>query len=390
MIEKIDRLVKENKDYVINLRRHFHMNPEPSWKEYETSKRVKQELEKMNIPYMSIADTGIIATIKGNKEGKTVALRADMDALEIQEEGDREYKSKKDGLMHACGHDGHTAMLIGAAKVLNGMKEEINGTVKLLFQPAEEMVQGAKKIIEENGLKGIDNIFGMHLWSDLETGKINCEKGPRMAAGDYVIIDIEGVGGHGSMPHQGVDAGVITAAFLLNIQSVVSREMSPLDSVVLSFGKINTGTRFNVIPSKAHIEGTARCFSNEIQDDLPKIIKRYGDYLAKSYRGKFHLEYLKGTPPTINEEISVEIATSAVKSFLGEEALVSFEKLTGSEDMAYYLNEIPGAIAFIGCRNEEKGSNYPQHHSKFDIDEDSLGIGTELYVRYAVGFLNQE
>ncbi len=385
----ISKLVKKNKDYVINLRRHFHMNPEPSWKEYETSKYIKEELEKMNIPYESIAETGIIATIRGNQEGRTVALRADMDALEVQEENDREYASKNEGIMHACGHDGHTAMLLGAAKALIELKDDIKGTVKLFFQPAEEMVQGAKKIVEENGLEGVDNIFGIHLWSDLETGKVNCEKGPRMAAGDYVIVDIEGVGGHGSMPDQGVDAGVITAAFLLNIQSLVSREMSPLESVVLSFGEIKTGTRFNVIPSKAHIEGTARCFDPEIQDNLPKIIKRYGDFIAESYRGKFNLEYIKGTPPTINEEESVKIATEVVKGFLGEDSLTHLEKQTGSEDMAYYLSEIPGAIAFVGCKNEEKGANFPHHHPKFDIDEDSLEIGTELYVRYAMDFLNR-
>jgi len=210
-----------------------------------------------------------------------------------------------------------------------------------------------------------------------------------MAAGDYVIIDIEGVGGHGSMPDQGVDAGVITAAFLLNIQALVSREMSPLESVVLSFGEIKTGTRFNVIPSKAHIEGTARCFDPEIQDNLPEIIKRYGDYIAESYRGKFDLKYIKGTPPTINEEESVEFATIALKKFLGEDAMTHLDKQIGSEDMAYYLSEVPGAIAFVGCRNDEKGAKYPHHHPKFDIDEDSLEIGTELYVRYAIDYLNR-
>lgn len=180
----IEKLIKENKDYVVNLRRHFHMNPEPSWKEFETSKYVKNELDKMGIPYESFAGTGIVATIKGESEGKTVALRADMDALEVQEENDCDYASKNEGVMHACGHDGHTAMLLGAAKVLNEMKEEIKGSVKLFFQPAEEMVQGAKKMVEEGALKGVDSIFGIHLWSDLETGKINCESGPRMAAGD--------------------------------------------------------------------------------------------------------------------------------------------------------------------------------------------------------------
>ncbi|MCK5763900.1 MAG: amidohydrolase [Clostridiales bacterium] len=384
----ISKLVQQNKKFVINTRRHLHMHPEPSWKEFETSAFVKEELEKMGIPYISIAKTGVVATIKGDKKGKTVALRADMDALEVTEENNVEYKSKKNGIMHACGHDGHTAMLLGAAKALVEMKEKINGTIKLFFQPAEEMVQGARLMIQEGALENIDGIMGIHLWSGIETGKISCEAGPRMASGDYVIVDIEGKGGHGSMPNQGVDAITVAADFLMNVQSMVSRETNPLESVVVTFGEIKSGSRFNIIAGKAHLEGTARCFNPEIRAQLPEIIDRYGKCIAEAHRAKFELEYKEGTPPTINDAYCSKIASQSVLEFLGDDGLVIYEKTTGSEDMAYYLEKIPGIIAFVGARNDEKEANFAHHHPRFNIDEDALEIGTELYIRFAIDFLN--
>lgn len=383
-------MVKQNRDYVINARRHFHKNPELSWQEYETSKFIKFELDKMNIPYISIAETGIIATIKGDSSGKTVAIRADMDALQVTEKNELEYASKNIGVMHACGHDGHSAMLLGAAKVLNEMKENINGVVKLFFQPAEEMVQGAKLMIQEGALDNVDGIMGIHLWSGLEIGKVSCEAGPRMASGDYVVIDIKGEGGHGSLPHQGVDAVSATSDFIMNVQSMISREASPLESVVLTFGEVKSGTRFNVLAGEAHIEGTVRCFNPEIRKALPGMIKRIGEYTAESYRAKFILDYSEGTPPTINNQYCSDIATQSVVDFLGEEGLTTQDKTTGSEDMAYYLEKIPGLIAFVGSRNDEKKANFPHHHPNFNIDEDALEIGTELYVRFAINFLNDK
>ncbi|KUO76246.1 MAG: peptidase M20 [Clostridia bacterium BRH_c25] len=383
----ISQLVKEYESYIVSLRRHFHMYPELSWSEFETSKRIKAELDEMGIPYRSLAGTGILATIEGKQPGKTVALRADIDALNVKEENQLEYNSKNEGFMHACGHDGHTAMLLGAAKVLNALKGEFSGTVKLFFQPAEEQAAGARKMIEEGALEEIDGIMGIHLWSGLPTGKISCEAGPRMASGDYVIVDIEGKGGHGSLPHQTVDTVLVTAAFLLNIQSIISREISPLDPAVITFGEVKTGTRFNVIPEKAHLEGTFRCFDPKIRAQLPKIIERYANYIAESYRASGKCTFHEGMPPTINDSGCSEIAKQSVLDFLGEEGLALFEKTTGSEDMAYYLEKVPGIIAFVGTQNPGKGSDFPHHHPKFNIDEDSLIIGTELYVRFALNFI---
>jgi len=385
----INNIIKKNRDYTIQIRRYLHMHPESSWNEINTSAYIKKELDKMNVPYISIARNGIIATIDGLSQGKTVALRADMDALEITEKNTVDYISKNPGIMHACGHDGHSAMLLAAVKALLELKDQIKGTVKFFFQPAEELVEGAKLMIKEGALKDVDGLLGIHLWSGIETGKISCEAGPRMASGDYVIVDIVGKGGHGSMPNQCVDATLVTAAFINNIQSLVSREMSPLEPVVLSFGDIASGTRFNIISESSHIEGTARCFNSDIQKKLPEIIERYGNYICQSYNANFKLDYHIGTPPTINNERCSKIAQESVIDFLTKDGLVNYEKTTGSEDLAYYLEEVPGLIAFVGSKNIKKETDFAHHHPRFNIDEDALEIGTELYVRFAIDFLEK-
>lgn len=379
---------RSNKDYVIGLRRDFHKHPERSLEEYRTSKRIKEELDKMGIPYVAVAETGVVATIKGNNPGKTVALRADMDALSVFEENDVEYKSKVDGMMHACGHDGHTAMLLGAAQVLNDIKDQINGTVKLFFQPAEEVAKGAKAMVDNGVLEGVDGVFGIHLWSGLECGKVSVEEGPRMAAADIFKIHVKGKGGHGSLPHQGVDAVVASAAIIMNLQSIVSRETSPLDSVVVSVGALHSGTRFNVIASEAVLDGTARYFNPELREEIPKMIERVAKSTAEAYRAEAKLEYRYGTPISINDKECSKIAEKSVIKLLGEDGLSLLDKLTGGEDMAEYMNRVPGVLAFVGAGNPEKGAAYPHHHGKFNIDEDSLEIGTSVYVQYALDFLD--
>ena len=386
----VKELGKKYKDYVIELRREFHMYPESSFEEFRTSKRVKEELDKMGIPYESLAGTGVLATLKGDKPGKTVALRADMDALEIQETNDVEYKSKNDGKMHACGHDAHTSMLLGAAKMLSENKDSINGTIMFIFQPAEEVAGGAKKMIEESDfLDNVDSVFGIHVWSDLETGKVSVDAGPRMASADFFDIKVTGRAGHGSMPHQTVDAVVVGSAIVMNLQSFVSREMSPLDSVVLSIGSFHSGTRFNIIAGEAVLSGTSRCFSPEIREQFPIAIERIAKSTAEAYRATAELDYTHGTPPTINDEESALIAQGSVTKLLGESGNISMPKTTGGEDFSFFLEKVPGAFAFVGVRNDEKNANFPHHHDKFNIDEDGLEIGSNLYAQYALDFLNK-
>jgi len=385
---KVKELVEKNKDEIISWRREFHENPELSWEEIRTGNRVCEELTKLNIKIKRVAKTGVLGILKGDKPGKTVALRADMDALPIQEANNIPYKSKKEGIMHACGHDGHTAMLLGAAKILKQMRDKIKGTIIFIFQPAEEKAQGASKIIEEGAVKGIDAILGIHFWADLPIGKVSLEPGPRMASTAMFKITIKGKGGHGSMPYQGIDAIMVASALVINLQSIVSREISPLDPAVVTIGKFNGGEAWNILCDKVILEGTTRCFNNQIINKFPIVIERIIKRTAEAYRAEGKLEYTLLTPVLINDlNLSNISSQSLIKNF-GEESVVKLEKTMGGEDFASYTQEIPSIFALVGARNEDKGAKYPHHHKNFNIDEDALVIGTSLYSQFALDFLN--
>ena len=382
-------ILDAQKEYVISMRREFHTNPELSWNEVRTSKRIKEELDKMGIPWQPCAKTGVLALVEGELAGGVVALRADIDALPVTEENDVPYKSANQGVMHACGHDGHAAMLLGAARALAEIRSELSGTVKLLFQPAEEKAGGAKLMIEEGALEGVEAIMGIHLWNNIPSGKINIQPGPRMASGDVVSIDFIGKGGHGSLPNQTVDPIVVASSFVMNSQAMLSREKSPLESVVFTLGEFKAGTRFNVIPEKAHMEGTFRCFSEESRKRTGEAIKRYADETAKTYRAEAVVSIAEAMPATINDPAVTETVKTVAEKVVGSENLVWQDKTTGSEDMAYYLQKIPGAIAFVGSGYGEEGLTFPHHHPKFNINEESLANGTALYFGFAVEYLGQ-
>ena len=384
---KVRELAKKYKEQIIAWRREFHENPELSWEEVRTGERVREELIRMNIVVKGVAKTGILGILKGDKPGKTVALRADMDALPIKEENNVPYKSKNEGVMHACGHDGHTAMLLGAAQILSKMKNEIKGTVIFIFQPAEEKIQGALEMIKEGAIEGVDAILGIHLWADLVTGEVSLESGPRMASADMFKITIKGKGGHGSMPNQGVDAIVAASAIVIGLQSIVSREISPLDTAVVTIGKFHGGERFNVLCDEVLMEGTTRCFNPQVRDKFPVMMERIIKETAKAYRAEGELEYILGNPPVINNSQISKIASQAVINNFGEGSVIKLEKITGGEDFAFYAQEVPGVMALVGARNESKGAMYPHHHKKFNIDEDALIIGTTLYSQFALDFL---
>lgn len=384
--KNIQKLGEKYKDYMVEMRRYFHENPEPSTEEYNTSAKIKEELDKMGISYVSAAGTGIIGTIQGGKPGKTVALRADMDALQVKECTGLPFASKKEGLMHACGHDGHIASLLGAAKILNEIKDEIQGTVKLFFQPAEETAWGAKKMIEEGALEGVDGVFGIHIWADIELGKISVEAGPRMASTDLFRIKVTGKGGHGSLPHQGVDAVVAGSAIVMNLQSIVSREISPLETAVVSVGQIKSGSRFNVIAPEAFMDGTTRAFSAEVRGKFHGMIDRIAKNTAAAYRAEAVTEYEYLVPVTINDERCSKIAEEAVRETFGEEALTTFPKITGSEDFSYFSNEREGVLCFVGTGTE---NYYPHHHPKFSVDERALPVAASMYAAYAVNYLKK-
>ncbi|OEP29043.1 peptidase M20, partial [Listeria monocytogenes] len=262
MNQKIKQAVLNNEEAMIAFRRDLHMHPELQWQEFRTTDKVAKELDKLGIPYRRTEPTGLIAELKGGKPGKTVALRADMDALPVQElNQDLLYKSTEDGKMHACGHDAHTAMLLTAAKALALVKDELQGTVRFIFQPSEEIAEGAKAMIAQGAMEGVDHVFGIHIWSQTPSGKISCVVGSTFASADIIQIDFKGQGGHGAMPHDTIDAAVIASSFVMNLQSIVSRETDPLDPVVVTIGKMEVGTRYNVIAENARLEGTLRCFN---------------------------------------------------------------------------------------------------------------------------------
>ena len=294
------------------------MNPEPSLNEYNTSKVIQEELKKLGIPFEIVAKTGIIVTIKGKNPGKTVLLRADMDALEVYEKNDVSYKSQKDGLMHACGHDGHIAMLLGAAHVLNDVKNDFSGEVKLLFQPAEETAQGAKAVIEESKItNSIDAAFAIHLWQGVPVGKISLESGARMAAADLFSIKVKGKSGHGSMPHETIDAVVVASAIVMNLQHLVSRNTNPLDTLVVTVGKLVAGTRHNIIAGEALLEGTIRSFSDEVWKKVPEQLERVVKNTAAAYDASVEINLTRATPPLVNnQDISNILKNSAVKLYL--------------------------------------------------------------------------
>ena len=384
-------ITKKYKDYIIEKRRYFHMNPEPSFNEYNTSKVIQEELTKIGIPFEIFAKTGIIATIKGKNLGKTVLLRADMDALEVCEKNNVNYKSQKEGLMHACGHDGHIAMLLGAAHVLNEIKNDISGEIKLFFQPAEEVAKGAKAVIEESRITDfIDAAFAIHLWQGIPVGKISLESGARMAAADMFSIKVKGKSGHGSMPHETVDAVVVASAIVMNLQHLVSRNTNPLDTLVVTVGKLTAGTRYNIIAGDALLEGTIRSFSDEVWKKVPKQLERVVKNTVATYGAEAEIDLFRATPPLVNNQDISDILKVSAEKLYSEEVVIKYEKTPGGEDFAYFTQAAPGALAFVGIRNDEKGIKSPHHNETFDMDEEALEMGTNLYVQFAVDFLNSK
>ncbi|SIQ68195.1 amidohydrolase [Halanaerobium kushneri] len=378
---------KSIENYIINFRRDLHKNPELSSEEYQTQAKIINELEKMEIEYRKVGNTSLIATLKGKKSGKTIALRGDMDALPIKEEADLDFKSQKSGIMHACGHDAHTAMLLGAAKILSGMRDEIVGEIKFFFQEGEETFLGAKEIIKAGGMEEVDACFGMHGMPELETGYVNIEPGYRMAGSDTIYVKFEGVSGHGSAPHRAKDTIYPACTFVTDLQGIVTKNIDAQKPLVLSVGKFVGGTKANVVAKYTELDITMRYFDSEVRKKAHQAIKRHAKAIADAYELKVDIRIEDGTPSLYNDEsLTVLAAQSAAKVF-GKGRNKTIPKYMGSEDMAYYFKHAKGVYAFIGYRNEEKEAVYFPHHEKFKIDEDYMKYGTALHVQFALDFL---
>lgn len=373
---------------LINWRRDLHQIPEIDYNLPMTSQYIKCRLDEMNISYNIIAKSGIIAVIEGNRAGPTIAIRADMDALPMKEETGLSYASKNN-FMHACGHDAHMASLLGAARILKKYERDLKGKISLLFQPAEENCMGAKLMIEDGALEDVEEIFGLHVFADIECGKISIESGPRMAASDIFSIKIKGKSGHAGKPHQCVDASLVAAATIMNLQSIVSREEDPIDSAVVTVGQLQAGKQHNIIPGEALIRGTVRSFSLNNAKEIQKSIKRIAHGTAAIYGATAEIDYtLSAHPVVLNDEEVTTTALNGAKKIFKESQLVSVSKMMLGEDFSVYQKRIPGVFAFVGAGNEEIDRAYPNHSDKFNIDEKAVINSTALYVAFAMEALN--
>ena len=392
-MEKTMQLAMENKDYIVEMRRHFHSHPEASEHEVNTSKRIFEELEKMGLePKMVCSSgTGVMCDIKGKGPGKTIALRADMDALSVQELNDVPYKSTVDGMMHACGHDAHTATLLGAAKILTACRDDFNGTVRLLFQPAEETGYGAKAMIEDGCLDGVDATMGTHVNPSIKAGTFSVEAGPRLAAATWFKYRFIGKPGHGAQPHQGVDAGLAACAAALDLQHVVSREFPADQPLVITIGKIEAGTRFNVIAAEATLEGTVRCYDPDIFRAVPASMARVVKSVADAYRCQLVVEKHDAvTMPCYNPDAPTLRGQATVKKLFGEEGLAHVPASMGGEDYSFMMDKVADSLLInVGTGNAEKGCCEPNHSGRFNVDEDALPGASAVYAQYAMDYLNE-
>ena len=388
--EKIKNSITNYSDELTALRRQLHSEPELSFEEVKTTAFVCDYLDKLGISYRKTEPTGVIAEIQGASSGKTVALRGDMDALSVEQLNKHvPYASKLDGKMHACGHDAHTSMLLIAAKALADVKDELPGNVRLLFQPAEEIAQGAKAMVEQGAMEGVDNVFGIHIWSQLPTHTVSCPPGPSFAAADIFKVRFKGKGGHGAIPQDCIDAVIVASSFVMNVQTVISRAIDPLNPAVLTVGKMEVGTRFNVIAENALIEGTVRTFNQDTRDQIEKGIAQYAEQVAAIYGATAEVEYIRGTEPVINDEASANLVQQVAAEAFGPDVLFNEKPTMGAEDFSFFLDEAPGSFALVGSGNPEKDTEWSHHHGNFDIDEDALATGAELYAQYAWAYLNK-
>ena len=388
--KKIEEKVEEINDWVIDLRRDFHRHPEPSRKEFRTSKKVEETLKELGVEVETgYYNTGVVGLIRGNNEGRTLALRFDMDALEMDEETNLPFSSENDGVMHACGHDGHTAMGLGVAKVLMEMRDEINGNIKLIFQPAEEDAQsggGSQYMIEDGALENpkVDAMVGMHLWPALKLGTIGTKVGPIMAASDPVTIEVIGKGAHASLPNMAVDPIVIGSQIINNIQTIVSRHVDPFEQAVVTFGVFDGGTRYNTIPEKIKLEGTVRTFNEEVREKVYNRIFTIAEKTAESMGGKANVNYTKSYPSTINDETMVNMAKSSIKDLFGEEAYKTVERpASGGEDFAYFAKEVPSVYLWLGYDKDDE-EIHPPHSPKYSFDESALSYGVKSFCKIAL------
>lgn len=388
-MEKLFALLKEYEEEMISIRRFLHEYPEISYQEVKTPAYIADYHEKLGHDVRTgVGGRGVVATLRGGKPGKTVALRADFDALAIQEENDLPYKSKIDGAMHACGHDGHTATLLVLAKALNKIQEDIEGTIVFIHQFAEEIAPGgAISMIEDGCLDGVDAIFGTHIWSTFPLGTIQVKEGPIMAAADQFNILIQGQGGHGSEPHLTKDAVMVGSQFVASAQQIVSRRANPLHPAVVSVGHFEALNPFNVIADTAKLIGTVRTFDEDTRDLIEKELNNYLSSTCQLFGATYEYQYKRGYPAVVNHPEEAAFIANISKEIEEVTEVVECDPLMGGEDFAYYLQHVKGAFFFTGAQDPNWKITYPHHHPRFNIDERSLLIAAKTLGTAALKFL---
>ena len=389
-------------DYIIGIRRTLHKHPELSGQEFQTQQLIRNELDKLGIPHRTLHKTDILAEIAGlqtrpeenaalppEKYSKTVLLRADLDALPITENSDAPYVSQSPGVMHACGHDSHTAMLLGAAKLLWDSRDHFSGTVRLMFQPAEETGRETRTLIDRGMLDGVDTVFAIHVAPDLPTGKICILPGPCMAGVDDFSIRLTSPGGHGATPHLGSDTLLAGAHLAVNLQQIVSREIDPQKPAVLTIGIFQAGTKVNLLAQEAVLSGNIRFFDKELSGYFKEALTRYSEHTAAMYRCSSEVTYTPSLLPTVNDAACCGTAKNAAMTVWGEDNLIKRPASMTSEDFSRYLEAVPGVMVFLGTSDGTQKTSWPLHHECFDLDESALLNGCRLYAAYAWEWLFQ-
>jgi amidohydrolase len=381
----ISKEVKANKTELVKLRRAIHEWPEPGFKETKTAKLIRSKLDSWGVEHRPLCGTGTVALVRGAKPGPTVLLRADMDALPLTEENKVPYRSKVPGFMHACGHDGHVAMALVAARLLQQRRRDLAGTVKLMFQPAEEGPGGAVPMLEAGLLEGpkVDAAFAIHLWNDQPVGKVGCRAGPVFAAQDEFHMKVIGKGGHGAQPHQTVDPVALAAQIVTACQQIVSRKVNPTKTAVVTFGQIHGGTRHNIIPDVVELSGTLRSLDAEVRKQLRREVEYVSNTVAKALGGRVELELIPGYSATVNDPRMTEVAREAASEAVSARNVVEQDITMGAEDMSYVLERVPGCYMVVGSSNKKRGLVFPHHSAQFDFDEAALEVGVEVWLRLA-------
>lgn len=434
--KQVQKLAAALEPYLIEKRRFFHAHPELSGKEVNTTAAIAEELDAIGVEYAYLPDfepgpapinfeenpelehmkqasiqvlnnsettikpfSGLIVTIKGeapdayDEQGRPrhrIALRSDIDALPIAEQTNAPYASQNEGVMHACGHDCHIAMMLGAIRILHELRANLRGEVRVLFQPAEEISIGSRRMISAGALDGVESIYGAHIWSEVEAGTVSIDSGPRMANTDWFRVDVSGSSAHGAMPHKGVDAIVVGAAIIDALQVVVSRDVSPFDPVVLTIGEFHGGVARNVMAGTSYLTGTVRSFDPKVREFLRERMEFMVHHVAQSYSAKAEFEWQAGNSALINDKVCTRRAVRSAIKVLGEDALAKYEGTLSGEDFSEYLRIVPGVFVFVGTRNPSVGADHPQHSCYYEVDENVLLLGSQLAAQYAFDFLNEE